>query len=193
PSASASASAAGAACGFWAGVCLLIYVAAVGRFDSGWTAVLAAGAVASAAGAWRWGFPAFALIAAAFGYALLARVPAGRWLWLGVGAAAAVACVPFFDRKALAPSHRRCVSAVFAVSAVAVYAALNPYSMDENLIEAMAPGPNTTAIHSTFAQAAPLLALASAVAAFLVVWGIRTRPRLPLRLGPAFSPPSLVT
>ena len=193
-SASASVSAAGAAAAFWAVVCLLVFVMAREDFrDSGMTSLLAAGAVAFAAGAWRWGYPAFAFLCAAFLFLFLARFPPGRVLWLVLGTALCGLSLIVSDAKRIAPSHRRCAAAVFLVCAAAAYAAINPYSLDKLLIESIAPGPSPATSTFTVWGALLQLAAASLLPAGLVAWGIWKKRRLPLDIGLVLAALSVAT
>jgi len=184
PSASTVKAAAGGGAAFWSVVCLLIGTAeAIGSGERTWTLLLLVGAAAFAAGAWRWGYPAFAFFAGLFFFLLLARFPPGRALWLVLGAALAAACAPFLDRPALAPSHRRGAAAVLAVSLAAVYAAVNLYAFDRRIVESVSSTGWSTP-HSPAATVRFLAAIATAVfPLFVLGWGIRARRTLLLDAG----------
>jgi hypothetical protein len=191
--ASSAAAAGGAAAGFWSVACLLIGVGdSTGWGGSAATACLLIGAAAWAAASWRWGYPVFAVFSSVFFFLFLARFLPGRVLWIALGAALAAVCAPLLDRKALAPSHRRSAAAVLAVALVAVYVAVNSYSLDRLVVESIVDL-NPPAAHPSPAVKA-LAALATAVSpAFLLGWGIRTRRTLLLDLGIAFAALSLAT
>jgi hypothetical protein len=191
--ASSAAAAGGAAAGFWSVVCLLIGVWNTAAWlESPLTRCLLIGAAAWAAASWRWGYPAFAVFSSAFFFLSLARFLQGRILWLALGAALAAAFVPLLDRAALAPSHRRSAAAVLAVALVAVYVAVNSYSLDRAVVESIVSR-NPPAAHPS-AAVKVLAALATAVfPAFLLGWGIRARRTLLVDLGVAFAALSLAT
>jgi MFS family permease len=194
PSASTVKTAAGGAAAFWSVVCLLIGTAlAIDQGERTFTVMLLVGAAAWAVGAWRWGYPAFALLAAVFFFLLLARSPSGRALWLVLGAALAAACAPLLDRPALAPSHRRGAAAVLLVSLAAVYGAANLYALDQRIVESMsATGWSTP--HSPAAAVRVLAAIATAVfPVFVLVWAIRARRTLLLDAGIVSAALSLAT
>jgi hypothetical protein len=191
--ASSAAAAGGAAAGFWSVVCLLIGVANLGNWQASITTTcLLIGTLAWAIASWRWGYPAFAVFSSAFFFLWLARFPQGRVLWLAFGAALAAISVPLLDRAALAPSHRRSARAVLAVTLVAVYVAVNSYSLDRAVVESIVNW-NPPAAHPS-AAVKVLTGLATAVfPALLLGWGIRTRRTVLLDLGIAFAALSLAT
>jgi len=193
PSATGSASASGAAAAFWSVAFLMIGSAdAAGWGEHGVTLVLFVGAAAFAAAAWRWGYPAFAVFSAAFFFFLLARSAQGRALWLVLGSALAAACVPLLDRPALAPSHRRSAAWVLAICLIAVYVAINPYSLDRGSLEAIS-FPHVSAVQPS-ALLRVLAALgAAALPLGLLAWGIRSRRSPLLDLSIVFAALSLAT
>jgi hypothetical protein len=193
PSESGAASASGAAAAFWSVTCLLIGSwDAAGWHDRGLTILLAVGAVAWAAAAWRWGYPAFALFSSASFFLFLARFAGGRALWFVLGAALAAACVPLLDRPALAPSARRSAAGALAVCLTAVYVAVNPYSLEQDVVESIAhPGASavgrSAAVYTLAALGVVILPL------FLLAWGIRSRRALIVDLAAVFTALSLAT
>ena len=190
---SAAAAASGGAAAFWAVICLMVGVANASRFDeSAITGVLLAGALAFGAGAFRWGYPAFALFSASLGFLLLARSAEGRLLWLCVGALLAAACLPLLDRRSLAPSHRTGAAAALSAGLAAVYAAVNLYSLDHHRIESLFRWRDEGVLPSPAIRVAAALATAVYPAA-LIVLGIRSRRRLLLDLGIVAAALSLVT
>jgi hypothetical protein len=191
--ASSAAAAGGAAAGFWSVVCLLIGVADLSSWQASTaTRCLLIGALAWALASWRWGYPAFAVFSSAFFFLSLARFPQGRVLWLVFGTALAAVFVPLLDRAALAPSHRRSAAAVLAVALVAIYVAVNSYSLDRAAVESIVNW-DPPAAHPS-AAAKVLAALATAVfPALQLAWGIRTRRTVLLDLGIAFAALSLAT
>lgn len=161
--------------------------------EHGSTIVLLAGAAAWALAAWRWGYFVFAVFSSVFFFLSLARLEQGRVLWLVLGAALAAACLPGLDRPALAPSHRRCAAAVFAVSLVAIYVALNVYSLDKHVVESVALARwNRPAGASEGERTASALATA-AFPVFVLAWAIRSRRILVLNLGIISAALSLAT
>lgn len=193
PSASGPTSASGAAAGFWSVTCLIIGTADLGHWgDRSVMPLLIVGTAAWAAAAWRWGYPAFAVLSSVFFFLLLARAEQGRALWLVAGAALAAACVPLLDRRALSPSHRRSAACVLAVSLIAVYAAVNPFSLDWRLVEAIS-SPHALAQGQPSFLRAPAAVGAAVLPLFLLVWGIRSRRTLLIDLGIVFAASSLAT
>ena len=175
-------------------VCLLIATAeAIDRGELTFTVVLLVGAAVWAVAAWRWGYPAFALLAAVFFFLLLARFPSGRALWLVFGAALAAACAPLLDRPGLAPSHRRGAAAVLLVSLAAVYGAVNLYALDQRVIESMS-ATGWSAPRSPAAAVRVLAAIATALfPLFLLGWSIGARRTLLLDAGIVSAALSLAT
>jgi hypothetical protein len=192
PSASGASAASGAAAAFWAVVCLLIGTAdASGWGEHSLTLLLITGTAAWALAAWRWGYFVFTGFSCAFFFLSLARLAQGRLLWLVVGAALVLVCLPRLDRPALAPSHRRGLAAILAVCLVAVYVALNVYSLDHRILESLVEG-TAPADPSAGARAAAAVATA-AFPVFVLAWGILSRRTLVLDLGIAFAALSLAT
>ena len=187
-----SGTGADAATSFWALVFLLFGVQTFFSdtlnlaSEDALTAGLATAAGAGALAAWRWGFWFEAGIGAAALYLLLGRWVGGRAAWIAVGALAMVLAYRRLDRASLSPAHRRGLAAVFVVSAAALYAAINLYSYDEQLVEKIhlpffsgrQPAVSPAAIFR------PLCALATAaLPALWLAWGIRARRRLLLAIG----------
>ena len=127
--------------------------------------------------AWRWGFWAFAVVSAASGFLLAARLPAGRAIWVALSLALLAATDRLRDRVSIAPPHRRGLGAVFVVSAAALYGAVNLYALDHFWIEGIrvlyhpppAPPPLPSAL-----RILAMLATAAFPIVFLA-WGIRAR------------------
>jgi hypothetical protein len=192
PSPSSASAASGAAAAFWSVVCLLIGAGDVAHWgERGLTPILIVGTAAWAAAAWHWGYPAFAVCSAAFFFLLLARFPPGRGLWLVAGAAVNALCVPGLDRPALAPSHRRSAAAVVAVALVAVYAALNLYSLDHHVVESIAKWNGPPSLQAGLR--APSAVATAVFPVAVLAWGIRSRRTLLLDLGLVFAVLSLAT
>jgi hypothetical protein len=104
-------------------------------FDSDFTGIFLIAAVVCAVAAYRWGFAFLALFAALAGFGLLARMPAGRLLWIAVPLLLAVPLLKGLDSARLSPSHRRCCQAVLLVSVVALYVAVHLGSFDHRFVE----------------------------------------------------------
>lgn len=168
---------------YWAAVFLALaaFVTLEPDFRGALTAFFLVGVLAFAAACYRWGFPALAGLASAFGFFFLARFPGSRVSWIVSGIFLAAAAVWLSNRGNLPPSRRRAGTAILAVSLLAIYAAINLYSWDERLIEdlqethrpAIAPWP---AIPILFGLATALFP------EVLLVWGIRSRRTLLLDL-----------
>lgn len=197
-----SGTGADAATSFWALVFLLVGVETFFSDtlhlagEDALTAGLAAAAVAGALAAWRWGFWFEAGIGAAALYLLLGRWAGGRAAWFAVGALAMALAYRRLDRASLSPAHRRGLAAAFVVSAAALYAALNLYSYDEQLVEKIhlplfsgrQPAVSPAAVFR------PLCALATAALPALgFAWGIRARLTLLLAIGIVASALSVAT
>lgn len=187
-----------AAAGFWAVLYLSIGVAVLlmqnFHLDDGpaLTSALAFAMVAFAIACARWGYAAFGVLAAVALFLFLARFPEGRLLWIVGGALVLGAATRRVDRRRYAPPHRRALEGCLAAGAIAIYAAVNLYSLDRGLVEGLrdlsgrAPSPPAAA------------RLASAIATALVpglvfLWGLKSRRATPLRLGAVFAALSLVT
>ena len=105
------------------------------RFDDGINPVLIAAVVVWGIGAWRWGSPVFAALSAVSLFIFLGRVTHGRLLWVLAGAALAALASRRLDEATWAPSHRRSAMVLVIAGLAAVYAAVNVYSLDRNLVE----------------------------------------------------------
>jgi hypothetical protein len=148
--------------------------------------------LAFACACWRWGYEVYGAFGAVTFFLLLARFPGARAAWV---AAALLLLAPAFrrlDRSTLAPEHRCAAAGVFAVSAVALYAAVNRFSVDRRLIETLRRLDGSAAEPAAAARTAAAVATALLPIAFLA-WGIRSRRRLVLDLGLVFSALSLAT
>lgn len=141
---------------------------------------------------WRWGIEIYGAFGTITFFLLLARFSGGRVLWIAAALVLLPAAFRLLDRATLAPAHRAAAAGVFATSAVALYAAVNRFSLDELQIENVRGYHSQTAGSSPAAQAAATLATALLPVVFLA-WGIRSRRRLVLDLGVAFAALSLVT
>lgn len=140
----------------------------------------------------HWGFALYGAFAAASLFIFLGRFPGGRMAWIGVGLLLIAASIGRMDRLAHPPPHRRALAWVFAVSALALYAAVNRFSVDRRLVESLEeisrPGGAPTAIVRILANVATVL-----LPVIFLTWGIRARRMLILDLGLLFAALSLVT
>lgn len=182
-----------AATSFWAITNLLIAVGVL--FDSEEaTRMSAVACVAFAAASWRWGFALYGAFAAVAGFLFLARFPYGRLGWAIAGALLCGASTRLAERASFAPSRRRAFAGVFVVSALAVYGAVNLYSRDSRLVEAIGLFAEPRRITAPVSGARPLFAAATAVLPLLfLVWGIRARRRLILDTGVVLAALSFLT
>ena len=190
-----------AAASFWAVVYVIAGTGAyaLGRPGAstqiGVTVCLVVAFLALAAACWRWGYGAYGALAAAPLFVVMARFPAGRLWWALGGALLAGAADRQLDRARLAPPYRRAFAGVFAVAAVALYVAVNRYSVEERLIEAMwgSAGSATPTVPASAALRAFSDAATALLPLLFVAWGIRSRRTLVLDLGLVFAALSLAT
>ena len=178
-------------------------IAAFALFDDKWkisndaslNLLLGFSFVLAALFAWRWGFWAFAAVSAASAFLLAARLPAGRANWAVLSLVLLAGTDRIRDRATIAPPHRRSLGAVFVVSAVALYGAVNLYAMDHFWIEAIRVLFHRPPEPPPLPPALRLLA-SLATAAFPIVffaWGIRRRRRLLLVIAIASAALSVMT
>jgi len=162
------------------------------RLDDGIDLLLIASTLAWAAGCRRWGSPVFAALAAASLFLFLARLPNGRLLWLLGGVALAGACARRLDASAWAPSHRRSAAVLLVGGIVAVYAAINAYSLDARLLESVARFSPDRGLR--WPGAGVLAATANAVVPVAVLaWGVGARRTFLLDTGIVLAACSLLT
>jgi len=142
--------------------------------------------------AWRWGSPAWALLAAFSLFLVLGRAPAGRLLWIASGVALTFLFERVLDRPSWSPSHRRCAAVLVVAGILGVYVALNLYALDHRVVEFVReasldrPGPRfRERIWSMLGTA--ILPVA------VVWWGMRSRRTFVLDTGLVLSALSLVT
>jgi hypothetical protein len=155
-------------------------------------AILLAALVACGLAAWRWGSPPWAFFAAVALFLLLARAPAGRLLWIVCGVALTLVFERFLDGPSWAPSHRRCAAVLVAAGLVAVYAAVNLYTLDHRVVELL--GGAAPASSSVLAHERILTIIATALLPVGIVWwGIRSRRAFILDTGLVLVALSLVT
>ena len=164
------------------------------------TAMIAAIAVAGALAAWRWGFWIYMACAVAAAYVWGARFPGARPLWIAISIFGLWLAWRRRDAGELPPDHRRGLAAMFAVCAASLYVAVNLYSVDHRIVEAMAAnGPGLDSLVTVQQHAAGWLVrllaglATAALPAILLAWGIRARRTLLLALGLAAAALSAVT
>jgi hypothetical protein len=195
-SSSAAAASSGSAAAFWAAICLMVGVGAtVPRTNEQTiiTVALLAGTLAFGGGAWRWGYPAFAVLSAASLFLFLSRSPQGGLFWLAGGLALAAASWPFLDRPSLAPSHRHCAAAALLSGLAAVYAAVNVYWLDHHRIESLLRWREETVTQAPAAIRTASIVATAALPVILIALGLRSRRRLLLDAGIVAAALSLVT
>lgn len=153
-------------------------------------------ALLCALAAWRWGYPLYAAFGAASLFAVLARLPAGRWACV----LTALLALPFLFRgmedPRLPPSLRRCAAAALAVALLAVYLVLQIYGYDHRFLEDWGRffgGPAAVDIGRGQLARAACIAGTALIPPLLIAWGIRTRRRLLLVLGILLGAVSIVT
>ena len=188
-----------AATSFWAVAYLTIgfgmFIEA-GKSPGALTATIAITGLAWAVACWRWGFALYGAFSAMAGFLFLARFPFRRLAWVVVGAALCGICLWLTGRPLLTSPRRRAIAAVFIVSALALYAAINLYSLDRRIVEILGEAERW---QSHIARSVPSDArIASAVATAIVpigfiAWGIRARRRLVVDAGAILAALSVLT
>jgi hypothetical protein len=184
-----------AATSFWSVVMLIAGFAMLLEGDRvALTTTLAVTAVAFAVACWRWGFALYGAFATAAGFLVLARFPTGRLGWAVVGAALCATSIGLAERPRLTPSRRRAFAAVFVVSALALYAAINLYSCDKRIVEVIGEWSETERMTGAALRVRPAFVIATAVIPVLfLAWGIRARRRLVLDTGALLAALSILT
>lgn len=169
-------------------------------FEEVFTALLFGGLLLCAAACIHWGYSAYGVLAAFAMFGLLDRFPGGRLWWILAAGILIVVSFRWFDRATLAPPHRRALAGVFAVSAMALYAAINRFSVDRRLVELLQKGLLESIQGDSWSRGAPptIVRVISSVATALLpviflAWGIRACRTLVLDLGLVFAALSLVT
>ena len=156
-------------------------------------ATLAGAALLWAAAWWRWGFPVYALFAAACAFFAALDLPGPvRIYWIAGGATVAGIAAALQDRPALAPPQRAGCRLALAASLSAIYAAVNLYSLDHRFLERPLLGAAPLSPTPPFLRTLSILATAIFPAALLAA-GWRRKRRLPTDLGIAFAALSFVT
>jgi hypothetical protein len=155
------------------------------------TLVLIAAAILFAAACVHWGYSAYGAFATGSFFLFLGRFPGGRIVWIVAAMILMSLAYARLDHD-YAPPLRKAVAAVFACSGVALYVAINRYSLDERWIEELGAHSSTSATASDALLGLSAVATALVPVAF-VSWGIRVRRVLILDLGLVFAAASLVT
>lgn len=145
---------------------------------------------------WRYGQASAAAIATGYFGALLAQLPAGRWLWI----AAALLLMPLALRgrstARLSPSQRRACSVVLVMALAGLYIACNIIFWDKQLFELSYSGSyeNSRWSMSLILPLRGFFIAATAVLPLLAIaWGAVRRIRLVLLTGLLMVAASLVT
>jgi hypothetical protein len=158
--------------------------------DATWFLGLGAGTLAFGLGAVRWGSRVCAALATLSFFGLLARAPAGRWLWILAALVLAAPLLRGGEERRLSPALRGCCQVGLALVVLALYGAVHIGSWDSGLVESLAHGDrlaSNLALRALFVLATGLLPLG------LLVLGVLSRRRLLLDLGLLLGIVSLVT
>lgn len=175
-----------------AGVFLFLEETLKVRGEAGMTILAAASLALWALGAWRWGNPVHAVLAAISTFVLLARAPSSRLLWVAAGIAMALVFARFLDRPSWAPSHRVCAAAPMVIGLLGVYAAVNLYALDNRLVESLRgagfdlPGPS-------FWERVAAMAGTAVLPVVILFWGVRSRRTFVIDTGLVAAALSLIT
>jgi hypothetical protein len=186
-----------AATSFWAAVMLII---AYGIFlEAGKSRGSLTATIALAAGVWagacvRWGFSLYGAFGAVAAFLVLTRFPFGRVAWGFGGAALCVITARLSAQRRLASPRRRAFAAVFVVAALALYGAINLYSLDRRMVELLGigtptwgPGGQPAGVRLASAAATALVPIA------FIVWGLCAKRRLVLDTGAGLAALSVLT
>ena len=155
-------------------------------------AMLLAGALACGAASWRWGSPFFTALSAVTLFAFLGRLLPGRGLWILAGTALTALGARYLDAPSWAPSHRRSAAILVVAGLLAMYGAVNVFSVQEHGLEHLV---RFRAISDSVPW--PLVALAALATAIMplivLAWGARSRRTFVLDTGIVLFVLSLVT
>jgi hypothetical protein len=155
-------------------------------------AMLLVGALAGGAASWRWGSPFFTALSAVALLAFLGRLPPGRGLWILAGTALTALGARHLDTPSWAPSHRRSAAILVVAGLLAVYGAVNVFSVQEHGLERFVRF-GATSDPAPWPLVA-LSALATAIVPLVVLaWGARSRRTFVLDIGIVLCVLSLVT
>jgi hypothetical protein len=148
--------------------------------------------VLCAAGFVRWGFIFFALFAPIAFFLLLARLPAGRALWIATAVVLAVPLARAAESARLAPSHRRGALLTSGLAILALYVAVHLGSWDHKVIEWMADFSEPRGEWSHSLRVLSIVATA-ALPLLVLAFGVITRRGYLIDLGILLDVASLVT
>jgi hypothetical protein len=155
-------------------------------------ALLAVGLSLSALGSARWGSPLLALGAGVFGLVLLARLPAGRLLWILAAALAAPLLLRASESRRFPPAHRRSFQVGLVAALCAFYLASHLGSWDHRWLEWLADFRDDQSAPRPWLR--PLSILATATLPALVLgFAVVTRRAWLIDLGIVLGVVSLVT
>ncbi|HVT18832.1 MAG TPA: hypothetical protein VHQ90_21935 [Thermoanaerobaculia bacterium] len=140
----------------------------------GWPVFYAFAAALLAAAAWRWGYPLYALAAAAAVLTALAWLPAGRALWIVLPLAAAPALLRLSRSPHLPPAHRSSATAALVMALAGLYLAVHVGSWAGQVVERLAGRHPAPPPHSGLAWWSASAAT-TLVPVFLLAWGLRRR------------------
>jgi len=177
---------------FLAGVFLFLEETVKVRERGGMTLLLLAALAAYALAAWRWGSPAYAVLAAISFFLVLARAPSGRLLWVAMGIAMTLVFARVLDHPSWAPSHRWCAAVLVVGGLLGVYAAVNLYALDHRLVENLRgagldlPGPR-------FQERIWAMVGTAVLPVAILWWGVRSRWTFVLDTGIVVAALSLIT
>jgi hypothetical protein len=162
------------------------------RFDDALDVVLLTGTLAWGLSGWRWGSSVLAALSAVSLFLFLGRWPHGRVLWLLAGSALVALAARRLDEFSWAPSHRRSAAVLVVAGILAVYAAVNVYSVDRYFLENLGRYGAARGVRSPGLVALSALATAVLPPAVLA-WGARSRRTFVLDTGIVLLALSFVT
>jgi hypothetical protein len=177
---------------FLAGVFLFLEETVKVRERGGMTLLLLAALAAYALAAWRWGSPAYAVLAAISFFLVLARAPSGRLLWVAMGIAMTLVFARLLDDPSWAPSHRQCAAVLVAAGLLGVYAAVNLYALDHRLVEKL-QGAGLDLRGPRFQERIWAMAGTAVLPVAVLWWGVRSRRTFLLDTGIVVAALSLIT
>lgn len=164
---------------------------------SSWNAfwpVLLVSVLLCAAGAWRWGYPAYGVFAMAALLLLFAQLSWGRILWIAVPLVLAPLLLRLGDSAKLPPSLRASATAALVTALAGLYFAVNLQSFDLGWVEIFGD-PGRMLRSGTGPPALRILFLIATILVPIVLLaaGLRTRRRSLLLLGLVTAIVSIVT
>ncbi|MGZ5427727.1 MAG: hypothetical protein ACXWFS_01835, partial [Thermoanaerobaculia bacterium] len=177
---------------FLAGIFLFLEETLKVRERSGLTLLLLAAFASWALAAWRWGNPAYAVLAAISFFLLLARAPSGRLLWAATGIAMTLVFARVLDHPSWAPSHRWCAAALVVSGLLGVYAAVNLYALDHRLVESLR-GAGLDLSGPRFQERIWAMVGTAVLPVAILWWGVRSRWTFVLDAGIVVAALSLIT